>query len=159
MKKHLRLPKVSLDSVDVELLQILHEDARTPIAEIARALSMSAPSVSERLRRLRESGVIRGFTIEIDPTLLGYELSLYVRISPLPGQLSKVVSLINEMKEIVECARITGDDCFVAKVYVHSVQEIEDVIDQLNVYAKTNTSLVQSSPFDRRLLPLVPDDS
>ena len=159
MKKNLRLPKVSLDSVDVELLRILHEDARTPIAEIARALSMSAPSVSERLRRLRESGVIRSFTIEVDPALLGYELSLCVRISPLPGQLSKVVSVIAEMEEIVECDRITGNDCFIAKVHVRSVQAIEEVTDRLNVYAKTNTSLVQSSPIDRRLLPLIADDS
>lgn len=159
MKKHLRLPKVSLDSVDIELLRILHEDARTPIAEMARALSMSSPSVSERLRRLRESGVIRSFTIEVDPALLGYELVLYIRISPLPGQLSKVVSLIAEMEEIVECDRITGDDCFIAKVHVRSAQAIEDVTDRLNVYAKTNTSLVQSSPVNRRLLPLVADDS
>ncbi|MEM8504094.1 MAG: Lrp/AsnC family transcriptional regulator [Cyanobacteria bacterium P01_D01_bin.1] len=159
MKKHLRLPKVSLDGVDIELLRILHADARTPIAEIARALSMSAPSVSERLKRLRESGVIRSFTIEVDPALLGYELALYIRISPLPGQLSKVISTVAEIEEIVECDRITGDDCFIAKVHVRSTQEIEDVTDRLNVYAKTNTSLVQSSPVDRRLLPLVSDDS
>lgn len=159
MKKHLRLPKTLLDSVDVELLRILHEDARVPIAEIARALSMSAPSVSERLKRLRESGVIRSFTIEVDPALLGYELSLYIRISPLPGQLSKVTSAIAEMEEIVECDRITGDDCFIAKVHVRSAQAIEDVTDRLNVYAKTNTSLVQSSPVNRRLLPLIADDS
>lgn len=159
MKKHLRSPEVSLDGVDIELLRILHKDARTPIAEMARVLSMSAPSVSERLRRLRESGVIRSFTIEVAPALLGYELMLYVRISPLPGQLSKVVSLIAEMEEIVECDRITGDDCFIAKVHVRSAQEIEDVTDRLNVYAKTNTSLVQSSPVDRRLLPLIADDS
>ena len=94
MKNYLRLPKALLDSVDVELLRILHEDARTPMAEIARALNMSAPSISERIKRLRESGVIRSFTIEVDPALLGYELSLYIRISPLPGQLSKVVSVI-----------------------------------------------------------------
>ncbi|MEM9150369.1 MAG: Lrp/AsnC family transcriptional regulator [Cyanobacteria bacterium P01_F01_bin.3] len=159
MKKHLRLQKISLDSVDIELLRILHADARTPIAEIARTISMSAPSVSERLKRLRESGVIRSFTIDVDPVLLGYELALYIRISPLPGQLSKVVSVIADMKEIVECDRITGDDCFIAKVNVRSAQEIEDVTDRLNVYAKTNTSLVQSSPVDRRLLPLIADDS
>ena len=159
MKNYLRLPKALLDSVDVELLRILHEDARTPMAEIARALNMSAPSISERIKRLRESGVIRSFTIEVDPELLGYELSLYIRISPLPGQLSKVVSVINEMEEIVECDRITGDDCFIAKVHVRSAQAIEGVTDRLNVYAKTNTSLVQSSPVDRRLLPLIADDS
>ena len=151
MKKSLRLSDISLDAVDVQLLRILHQDARTSIADLARGLSMSAPSVSERLRRLKESGVIQCFTIEVAPELLGYELAFYIRVSPLPGQLSKVVSVITEIEEIVECDRITGDDCFIAKVYVRSAKEIEDVVNRLIPYAKTNTSLEQSSPVARRL--------
>ncbi len=154
MKNHLRLPKVSLDDIDIQLLRILYEDARTPVAELARALTMSAPSVSERLRRLKESGVIQGFTIGVEPALLGYELAFYIRISPLPGQLSKVVAIITQIEEIVECDRITGDDCFIAKAYVRSAKAIEAVINRLIPYAKTNTSLVQSSPVSRRLPPL-----
>ncbi|MGB7485866.1 MAG: Lrp/AsnC family transcriptional regulator, partial [Phormidesmis sp.] len=137
-----------------QLLRILYEDARTSIADLARALNMSSPSVSERLRRLKESGVIQGFTVTVDPVLLGYELAFYIRVSPLPGQLSKVVAVITEIKEIIECDRITGDDCFIAKAYVRSAKEIEDVINRLIPYAKTNTSLVQSSPVSRRLPPL-----
>ena len=154
MKNHLRLPKVSLDDIDIQLLRILYEDARTPVAELARALTMSAPSVSERLRRLKESGVIQGFTIGVETALLGYELAFYIRISPLPGQLSKVVAIITQIEEIVECDRITGDDCFIAKAYVRSAKAIEAVINRLIPYAKTNTSLVQSSPVSRRLPPL-----
>ena len=154
MKKYLRLPDVLLDDIDVQLLRILYADARTSIAELARALNMSAPSVSERLKRLKESGVIRGFTVEVDPALLGYALAFYIRVSPLPGQLSKVVAVVQEIEEIVECERITGDDCFIAKAYVRSAEEIEDVINRLIPYAKTNTALVQSSPVNRRLPPL-----
>ena len=119
---------------------------------------MSAPSVSERLKRLKESGVIERFTVEFDPTLIGYELAFYIRVSPLPGQLSKVVYVLQEIEEIVECDRITGDDCFIAKAYVRSAQEIEEVINRLIPYAKTNTSLVQSSPVSRRLPPLPRDE-
>ena len=151
MKKYLRLSDTSLDAVDVQLLRILHQDARTSIADLARGLSMSAPSVSERLRRLKESGIIKYFTIEVAPELLGYELAFYIRVSPLPGQLSKVVSVITEIEEIVECDRITGDDCFIAKAYVRSAREIEGIVNRLIPYAKTNTSLVQSSPVARRL--------
>lgn len=157
MKKSLRLIDLSLDAVDVQLLRILYEDARTSVADLARALNMSAPSISERLRRLKESGIIQSFTIEVDPTLLDYKLVFYIRISPLPGQLSKVVSVITEIEEIVECDRITGDDCFIAKAYVRSAREIELVINRLIPYAKTNTSLVQSSPVTRRLPPLSGD--
>ena len=119
MKKSLRLSDISLDAVDVQLLRILHQDARTSIADLARGLSMSAPSVSERLRRLKESGVIQCFTIEVAPELLGYELAFYIRVSPLPGQLSKVISVITDIEEIVECDRITGDDCF--HVFSHRI--------------------------------------
>ena len=154
MKEHLRIQKLLLDDVDGRLLDILHQDARTSIADLARALNMSAPSVSERLKRLKESGVIQDFTIAVDPKMLGYALSFYVRIRPLPGQLSKVVAMIQALESIVECDRVTGDDCFIAKVHVRSTDELEHMIDQLLPYAQTNTSLIQSSPVKRRLPPL-----
>lgn len=154
MAERLRTQKLKLDSVDVQLLQALRTDARTSIADLARSLSMSAPSISERVRRLEESGIIQEFTIEVDPKLLGYSLAFYMRIRPLPGQLLKVVSLITEIQEIVECDRITGDDCFVARVYLRSADELEGIIDRLIPYAQTNTSMIQSSPVKRRLPPL-----
>ena len=154
MKECLHIQKSVLDGVDVRLLDILHQDARTSIADLARALNMSAPSISERLKRLKESGVIQDFTISVDPKMLGYTLSFYIRIRPLPGQLSKVVSLIQAIAEIVECDRVTGDDCFIAKVHVRSTDELEHIINQLIPYAQTNTSLIQSSPVQRRLPPL-----
>ncbi len=149
--------KSKLDSIDVKLLSQLSVNARTSVAELARLLNMSAPSVSERLRRLEESGIIHNFTIEIDPKKLGYSLGFYIRIRPLPGKLLKVVSLIVETEKIVECDRITGDDCFIAKVYVRSADELESIIDRLIPYAQTNTSMIQSSPVKRRLPPLAED--
>ena len=146
--------KSKLDSIDVKLLSQLNVNARTSVAELARLLNMSAPSVSERLRRLEECGIIQNFTIEVDPKKLGYSLGFYIRIRPLPKQLPKVVSLITEIEEIVECDRITGDDCFVAKVYIKSADELESIIDRLIPYAQTNTSMIQSSPVKRRLPPL-----
>ena len=145
---------VKLDSVDIKLLNLLSTDARSSIADLARSLNMSAPSVSERLRRLKESGVIQSFTIEINPKALGYPLAFYIRIRPLPGRLSKVVDLIGAIDAIVECDRVTGDDCFIAKAYLQSVHELERMIDKLLPYAQTNTSMIQSSPIERRLPPL-----
>ena len=157
MKKRLRVQKAKLDNVDIQLLYALRADARTSIADLARSLNMSAPSVSERLRRLEESGIIQNFTIEVDPKILGYPLAFYIRIRPLPGQLERVVSLIMDMEEIVECDRVTGDDCFIAKAYVKSAEELEPIIDRLLPYAQTNTSMIQSSPIKRRLPPLLED--
>lgn len=157
--KRLRMQKAKLDSVDVQILHLLKTNAKISLADLARSLNMSAPSVSERLRRLEESGVIREFTIEVDPKMLGYSLSFYIRIRPLPGQLLKIVALVDEISEIVECDRITGDDCFIARVYLRSADELEGIIDRLIPYAQTNTSMIQSSPVKRRLPPLVETSS
>ena len=98
--------------------------------------------------------MIDSFTIDINSKILGYTLAFYIRIRPLPGQLEKVVSVITEIEGIVECDRVTGDDCFIAKAYVKSTDELEKIIDQLIPYAQTNTSMIQSSPVKRRLPPL-----
>ena len=142
---------MGMDDVDARLLRALEVDARVSISSLARGLGLSAPSVSERLKRLEEAGIIRRFTIEIEPAAVGYALAAYIRIRPMPGQLQKVASLLGEIAEITECDRVTGDDCFIAKACVRSVDDLERIIDRIIPFAQTNTSLVQSSPVARRL--------
>ncbi|MEM6255771.1 MAG: Lrp/AsnC family transcriptional regulator [Cyanobacteria bacterium P01_D01_bin.156] len=154
MTKNLRLRKTKLDPIDIQLIHALTRDSRTSIAELARLLSMSAPSISERVQRLEESGIIERFTVEIEPKLLGYSLGFYIRIRPFPGQQPHVIALITEIEQIVECDRITGDDCFIAKVFVKSASDLEKILDQLIPYAQTNTSMIQSSLVKRRLPPI-----
>jgi Lrp/AsnC family leucine-responsive transcriptional regulator len=142
------------DAIDVQIVQRLVANARTSIADLARAVGLSAPSVAERMRRLEESGVIADYRAEVDPAALGYAFGAYVRIRPVAGQLRKVADLLRELEQIVECDRITGDDCFIAKVYVGSIDELETLIDRITPFAQTNTSIIQSSPVKRRLVPL-----
>lgn len=130
------------------------DDARISTAEIARKVGLSAPSVSERIKRLEETGVITGYTAHIDPRAIGLELAAWIRIRPMPGQLSKVAALLDGLPDIVECDRITGEDCFIARAHVESVERLEAVIDEIMPYAMTNTSLIQSSPVPRRLPPI-----
>lgn len=142
-----------LDSVDEKILSALAENARITTAALARQVGLSAPSVSERMKRLEEAGVIEGYTITINPASLGRPISAWLRIRPTPGSYKKVMEIIIAIPEIVECDRITGDDCFVARTHVGSMQELEQVIDQLTPYAVTNTSIVQSSPIIPRMPP------
>lgn len=135
------------------LVKALVADARTSIAELARMVGLSSPSVSERIRRLEEAGVIEGYTATINPKALGLPLAAWLRIRPVPGQLQKVVGILRDLPEVVECDRITGEDCFIARAYVGSVEDLERLIDQLMPYAMTNTSIIQSSPVERRLPP------
>ncbi len=153
--KRLRYKVFDIDKVDSRILTLLADNARMSIADLSRSVEMSAPSVSERLKRLEENGVIQRYTIEIDPTILGYPLSFAIRIRPLAGKLRQVRDLLNQIPEIVACDRITGEDCFIARALVQSPEHLEQVIDQINPHARTNSSLIQSSPVPNRLPPLM----
>lgn len=150
----LRAENGALDDIDAEILAALIENARISLAELARRVGLSAPSVSERLKRLEESGVVTGYSIEIDPAALGLPLAAWLRIRPMPGQLQRVAEILRGLPEIVECNRVTGEDCFLARAHVASVEDLEAVIDEVIPYAMTNTSIIQSSPVPRRLPPI-----
>jgi Lrp/AsnC family leucine-responsive transcriptional regulator len=149
--KRLRFKNGPLDAIDVALVRLLARDARATMADLARAVGLSPPSVAERVRRLEEAGVIRGYAAVVDPAALGLSLAAYIRIRPLPGLLGKVAEVLLGLSAIVECDRVTGEDCFVAKAHVRSVAELEALIDEIIPYAMTNTSIIQSSPVRPRL--------
>ncbi len=153
--KRLRYENGELDATDARILEALIEDARISIAKLARSVRLSPPSVSERIKRLEEAGVIEGYTLKINPKALGLPLAAWLRIRPIPGQLHKVAEVLRELPEIVECDRITGEDCFIARAHIRSVDDLEKLIDQVIPYAMTNTSIVQSSPVERRLPPIL----
>ena len=149
--KRLRNESAEINGVDRRILRILAADARTSVAEIARLVGLSAPSVSERVKRLQETGAIQGYTIRIDPAAFGLPLSAWLRIRPVPGQLAVVADIIKSIPEIVSCDRVSGEDCFIARAHVASVTALEAVIDRIIPYAMTNTAIVQSSPVAPRL--------
>ncbi len=136
------------------LLRELEADARLSLAELGRRVGLSSPAVADRLQRLEEAGVIIGYRAEIDPRALGYELAVVLRIRPAPRELKKVAELARRTPEVVECHRITGDDCYLMKAHVRDVDHMEEVIDRFAIYGQTTTSIVQSSPVARRSLRL-----
>lgn len=155
--KRLRYRDGALDALDLKLLAALAADARIATAELGRRVGLSPPSVAERLRRLEEAGVIQGYAVRIDPAALGLPLAAWLRIRPLPGELKRVAALVASRPEIVACDRITGEDCFIAKAHLRSVEALEALIDAIIPYATTNTAIIQSSPVPPRQPPLAPD--
>jgi Lrp/AsnC family leucine-responsive transcriptional regulator len=143
-----------IDDVDQLILEALAGDARMSLKELAQAAGLSSPSAAERLRRLEERGVIKAFTIDIDPAAVGYPLQAIVRVRPLPGQLHVVQRIIEETPEFVECDKVTGDDCFVARLVVRSMVQLDAILDKVAEKAETSTSMVKASPVKRRLPPL-----
>lgn len=143
-----------LDDVDQRMLEVLIEDARISLKDLAQRVGLSSPSVSERLRRLEERGIIRAFTVDIDPEALGYQLQAIVRIRPLPGKLHIVQKLVEEIPEFGECDKVTGDDCFIARLYVRSIDQLDQILDRIAEKAETNTAIVKAQPIRRRPPPL-----
>ena len=142
-----------IDSIDQRILEALSRNARMPLKELAEAAGLSSPSAAERLRRLEERGVVTGFSVGIDPASLGYPLQAIVRVRPLPGQLHIVQKLIQETPEIIECDKVTGDDCFFARLVVCSMGELDGILDRIAERAETSTSMVKATPVSRRLPP------
>jgi len=143
-----------LDEVNLRLLAALQANPRMPMTELARRVQMSAPSVTERVQRLEEAGIIVGYRLELSPKALGLPLAAYVRIRPSPGQLPRLAELAQETPAVVECHRITGEDCFLLKLHVAEVDQLEKVLDMFQLFGTTTTSIVQSSPVPLRPPPL-----
>jgi Lrp/AsnC family leucine-responsive transcriptional regulator len=146
--------QIGLDSVNLKLLRALLDDPRVTIAALARRVGMSSPAVTERVERLKETGVIAGFRLDLGPRALGLPLAAYVRVRPMPGQLQKIAELAQRTPQVVECHRITGEDCFLMKVHVAAIDQLEGVLDAFLAFGQTTTSIVQSSPVALRALPL-----
>jgi Lrp/AsnC family transcriptional regulator, leucine-responsive regulatory protein len=143
-----------LDETNLALLSELQGDARLTLAELGRRVGLSSPAVAERLQRLEETGVIGGYRAIVDPRAVGYGLGAVLRIRPAPRQIPKVAEVAERTPEVVECHRITGEDCFFMKLYVRDVEHLEEVIDAFTPFGQTTTSIMQSSPVAQRGVPL-----
>jgi Lrp/AsnC family transcriptional regulator, leucine-responsive regulatory protein len=143
-----------LDDSNRRLLEELQADARLTIAELGRRINLSAPAVAERIQRLERAGVITGYRAEVDPKAVGFPIRVIVRIRPTTRRLHRIPELASEIPQVVECHRITGEDCFFVDLHLRSMDELEDILDRFIVFGQTTTSIVHSSPVTRRALPL-----
>lgn len=143
-----------IDEKDQQLINALMEDSRRSLKALAQISGLSSPSVAERLRKLEEKGVLKGYGVEVDPRAFGYQLQAIVRIRPLPGQLHEVERQIRATPQFTECDKVTGEDCFIARLHVRSMEQLDEILDHINVYALTNTAIVKKTTVKRRLPPM-----
>ncbi len=143
-----------MDEADQRIVGILVENARISLKELSQRIGLSSPSTAQRLRRIEERGILKSFTIDLDPKALGYSLQVIVRINPLPGALHLVEQAIRDTPEFVECDKVTGEDCFIGRLWVRSVEHLDHVLDRISERAQTNTAIIKATPVKRRLPPL-----
>jgi Lrp/AsnC family transcriptional regulator, leucine-responsive regulatory protein len=144
---------VSLDEIDRSILAALEADARVRITALARQVGLSAPAVAERLRHLEDTGVV-SYHAEAEPRALGYAICAIVRISPTSTGLHQIPQTARDTPEITECYRVTGEDCYIMKLHLRSMDDLEAILDRFTRYGRTTTSIVHSTPIPRRPLPI-----
>lgn len=148
-----------LDEINLRLLAELQVDARLSLAELGRRVGLSSPAVAERLARLEQERVITGYHAQLNPRALGFQLSAVIRLKPGPRQVTQVGELAKRTPEVVDCRRITGDDCYIMTIHVRSVEHLEQVIDRFLPYGQTTTSIIQSAPVPARGINLTQPDA
>jgi Lrp/AsnC family transcriptional regulator, leucine-responsive regulatory protein len=119
--KRLGYENTDLDEIDAVILTTLIENGRTTTAELARKVKMSPPSVAERVRRLEEAGIITGYSAIISPKAIGLPIAVWFRVRPVPGEMQRVAEIIQGIPEITQCDRVTGEDCFLARAHLASI--------------------------------------
>ena len=144
----------SLDPTNRLLIAELQQNGRLSVAELGRRVGLSSPAVAERLSRLEANGTITGYRAEVDPRAIGLSLSAIIRVRPSPGQIGNVADTARETPEVVECHRVTGEDCYVMRAHLRDVLHLEEVIDRFTVLGQTTTSIMQSSPVPGRPIAL-----
>jgi Lrp/AsnC family leucine-responsive transcriptional regulator len=142
---------VLIDDIDRAIVAALAEDARLSLKVLSARVGLTSPSTAERLKRLEERGVIQGYGARVNLSALGYTLQALVRVRPLPGLLQKVDKCIQAMPECIESDKVTGEDCFVMRLVVKDIAQLDTLLDGLAEFAQCNTSIVKSSPVKRRL--------
>jgi Lrp/AsnC family leucine-responsive transcriptional regulator len=144
----------SPDATDWRLLEALQRDGRASYAELARAVSMSPSAVTERVRRLEEAGVITGYTAVIDHERIGLPVLALVRLRYPHGNYRPFHDLLGSTPEVLEAHHVTGEDCFVLKVAARSMRHLEEITGRIAGLGAITTSVVYSSPLERRPLVL-----
>lgn len=141
-----------LDEIGWHILRELQENARLSFAELGRRVSLSIPAVTERVRRMEDAGIITGYHVSINPEKVGLPITAFIRMNIVGDTTPRLTALLKELPEISECHRGTGGDSFIMKVNVASVHHLERLIDRLLPFGTTTTSIVLSSPVEKRLL-------
>ncbi|MFC9794955.1 Lrp/AsnC family transcriptional regulator [Streptomyces sp. NPDC127584] len=140
------------DATDWRILEALQSEGRASFAELARTVAMSPSAVTERVRRLEESGVITGYTAIVDQDRLGLPILAFVRLRYPHGNYKPFHDLLGATPEILEAHHVTGDDCFVLKVAARSMRHLEEITGKISTLGSVTTSVVYSSPLPRRSL-------
>jgi len=134
-----------LDSRDIAIIEALQADGRVARSELWRKIGLSQPAMSERVKRLEETGVITGYGARIDPQALGLGMMAIIRLKTAHENIRSCLKTFGELPYVLEVHRVTGDDCFELKVAVPSPDKLATIVDSIGRFGAVTTSVVLRS--------------
>jgi Lrp/AsnC family transcriptional regulator, leucine-responsive regulatory protein len=147
-----------MDKLDIDLLQLLQENARITISELSKKLSLSRPSISERMIRLQEKGIIEEFTTRVSLNAINRSTILFIQLSSLKVSYNEFEKMIGRDEDVLECHRVTGSTSYFIKAAVKDMSSMKLLIDRLMPFGDINTSIVLESPVPyRHVIPKLKD--
>lgn len=142
---------MKVDKLNWVILETLQEHARISLTEISKKISLSPPSVAERIQKMEDAGIISGYTAQLNMENIGYALGVFISIKIRFGQVEKFQEFILTVPEICECHKLTGHDCMLMKAYVKDPKHLEQLNDSLSQYGELTTSLILKTILEKRV--------
>lgn len=139
-----------IDLIDRKLMRELTSDARLTVAELGRRIGLSPSATAERLRRLESLRFIRGYRADLNLQALGLTITAFVRLTCEGTRYKPFLKFLPTLEAVQECHHLTGNDAFLLKVALSSMAELEDLIERLLPYGSPTTSMVLSTPLERK---------
>ncbi len=136
-----------MDNTDKSILRELQQNARISTAELARQIGLSTSATSERIARLERDGIIRGYTALVDCSSLGLNVTAFILVPVGNSPIEEMGMVISQFPHVLECHKVTGNTCFLVKVRVPGMDQLEEIIDSINRVASNTYSYVVLSTF------------
>lgn len=150
---------MKIDPTNWSILQALQQNARLSTAELGRQLSLSAPAVSERIRKMEDAGILRGYKAEVSHFKTGHQLKAIITLRAFMGRLKPFLEKVTQFSEVLNCYRITGNENIVMEVVLYDQFHLEEFIDKLLTYGETKTHIVLSTVIENAPIRTRPGES
>ncbi|WP_289024085.1 Lrp/AsnC family transcriptional regulator [uncultured Salegentibacter sp.] len=135
---------MQIDELNWAILTRLQENARYSFAEIGREIGLSSPAVAERVKKMEDAGIIKGYKTEISYNKTGHQLKAVITLRAFMGRLKPFLEKVKEFPEVINCYRITGNENIIMEVILRDQSHLEELIDKLITYGETKTHIVLS---------------
>ena len=141
-----------MDSIDKKILDLLQDNGRITVKEITQTISLTAPAVSERIKRMEKEGIIEGYTAIVDPKKIGRNVHALINVSIQPQDRENLLNLVEQEPLVAECYHVTGDYSYLVRVDAHEIADLEKLIIKFQKMGRTSTQIILSTPIARKAI-------